>query len=581
MYASIIDSSTLAPALVVGGGPAGLAAALCLAKNGVPVKIIEKGKTPEVRARGTGLWPRTMEVFANLGVVDPFLRNGLPVNQMRAYASNGYDVLKTWDFYAIDEPTPTSPYARALLNPQDSTEAFLRDALEKYGIHVEFGTEFVDFEQDESGVTVKLLSHSSEPPVSETFRASWLLGSDGGKSAVRKRLGASFLGESENLGPMAIFGDFEMENLDRGFWHVWGNMETSQALILPLSTPPSKRWQIIFMGKNIRASESLMHGDLPVIQDMINRTTGRNDLIITKAYGLTVWSPNIRMVNAFSKDRVFLIGDAAHAHPPTGAQGMNSSVQDAHNLGWKLALVHKKLASESFLSTYNTERLPVIAEMLNLTKEISHMFRKGDADAASEDKSPPKGWTRSNKLNMMGLHCHWSPIVVDERTLFTEGGPVDVYGTAGGILRAGDRAPSAPGLVDIATQDAETTLFGLFGPAHHTALVFSSQDGDVESALLQELDAYNAIAPKDLSPLVLPVLLLPSSFQRHAAKAPAPDSIVRKLVDRDGIARGAYDIQQDDGLWVVIVRPDGVVGGIVRGSEGIKKYFSRIFNTSN
>ena len=201
---------------------------------------------------------------------------------------------------------------------------------------------------------------------------------------------------------------------------------------------------------------------------------------------------------------------------------------------------------------------------------------------------------------MLGVNCRWSPIVLDERTPWRDGEQVEAYRVPGGLLRAGDRAPDAPSLVvlpsslddnasETSTATGSTTsLFQLFGPAHHTALVFSSRDSAVERAILRDLDSHNTLAPEQL---VIPLLILPPSHSNHidssnqSLKTELESAVFKRVVDQDGYARKHYDIEQNghndhkDGhehVWVVIVRPDGVVGAIVRGSEGIENYFSEL-----
>jgi len=291
------------------------------------------------------------------------------------------------------------------------------------------------------------------------------------------------------------------------------------------------------------------------------------------------------MANKFSVGRVFIAGDAAHVHAPTGGQGLNSSVQDAFNLSWKLALAHKKLASPSLLSTYESERLPVIAEMLNVSTQILDRYKlaspaasvataTSDASAAATSTASDP-WIREGKLRQLGVNYRWSPIVVDERTPAVEGEIGDVYSTGGGVVRAGDRAPDAPGLVDV-EKDATTTLFGTFSPTSHTALVFAQQDGSIALQTVRTLASYNALTSAN-SPLVQSIVILPSALAPYSC---GPPSTSKTLVDRDGHAHKEYAITEDGPAYVVIVRPDGVVGAIVEGVSGIERYFSGVFGAS-
>ncbi|KDQ08401.1 hypothetical protein BOTBODRAFT_148729 [Botryobasidium botryosum FD-172 SS1] len=551
--------------LVVGAGPAGLTAALALAKNNVPVRIIEKNSGFEVRARGSGIYPRTLEALANLGAIDPIVENGRCVSTMRAYGPNGRDVLKTWEFAeTFSEDKPDIPYPNFLMYPQDGTEKALRDTLEKYDVRVELSTELVRFEQDDNGVTAHIVSRGTP----EVVKIDWMIGSDGGKSAVRKGLDSvSFIGETPEEG-LTIIADIHIENLDRGVWHLWSHPKGGRIIICPVY--PSPRFVFLYLLDGGEVPKEVLSGNLDEFQKMFNLATGRDDTKVSKLSFTSTWRPNIRMVDKFSVGKVFLVGDAAHIHPPTGGQGLNTSVQDAHNVSWKITLVHKKIAPPSLLSTYSEERMPVIAEMLSLaTKLYAGLYDRAAAPLA--DSSKPV-W-RERKLSGLGVNCRWSSIVLDERTARVEGEAFEAYGLPEGILRAGDRAPNAPGLADMtAADEPATTLFKFFGPAHHTALVFSPGVSEFELSIMAELNSYNSVAR-----LVVPVLLLPAGSHTRQASAQASYKIFE---DKDGHARKGYDVG-DDGTWIVIVRPDGVVGAIVKGSEGVKSYFSGIFITSD
>ena len=229
------------------------------------------------------------------------------------------------------------------------------------------------------------------------------------------------------------------------------------------------------------------------------------------------------------------------------------------NLAWKLSLVYKGLSPATLLDSYTTERLPVIAEMLNLTTGILNRFLS--------TPTIENVMKREQKMNMLGVNCRSSPIVVDE---FTQAEPVNAYGVLEeGVLVAGDRAPDATGLGLVVAQDAgrvetetETRLFDVFCPTHHTVLVFAP---DVASStdVLEVLRKY----PRDI---VRPVIVLGQGSEvTTGAKTDA-------IIDRDGHAYRAYLAVKGE-TRVVVVRPDGVVGAIVHGAEGVGAYFNKIF----
>lgn len=239
-------------------------------------------------------------------------------------------------------------------------------------------------------------------------------------------------------------------------------------------------------------------------------------------------------------------------------QGMNSSIQDAFNLGWKLALVQKGLASASLLDTYTEERLPVIAEMLKQTTEL---LNKTVSNNIAEDQS---GWKRDEILLQLGVNYRWSSIVVDEESS-SDIVKDDPYGArSGNQLHAGDRAPDAPGLVHAKGGDDSTSLFKVFGPSHHSVLIFS-QSSEQSSSILAALDTL----PKGLVRFVV--------IRRSSAPSGLDDGIKAEFLldDKKGHAYEAYRLSE--GCFVVVVRPDGVIGAIVRGRDGLERYFKGIF----
>ena len=231
---------------------------------------------------------------------------------------------------------------------------------------------------------------------------------------------------------------------------------------------------------------------------------------------------------------------------------------DSHqfNLAWKLALAAKGLAAPSLLSTYTEERLPVIAAMLEKSTLLHDAIQKADN----------AGWRRGGDLRQLGVNYRWSSIVVDERTPKPCGHQdVDPYGSGtDGSLRAGDRAPEAPGLV-LVGDGAQTSLFDVFGPSHHTVLLFNLSAELMTERLLAKMKAYPA-------GLIKTVEVFPQGMSGSRVIG-QPDVAV---VDEDGYAFAGYQVTQEHPT-IVIVRPDGYVGGIVYGLPGVEKYFTSVF----
>jgi len=299
--------------------------------------------------------------------------------------------------------------------------------------------------------------------------------------------------------------------------------------------------------------------------------TGRTDIELGTVRYVAEYRPHVRMTETFRQGRVFVAGDAAHIHSPFGGQGLNSSIQDAVNLGWKLSLVEKGVAAPSLLDSYTEERVPVIAEMLKKSTKLFNDAARAKGDGTYSEKA----WYRGGELHMLGINYRWSSIVVDERTPKEET-PGDPYGVlasgVGDVVRAGERAPDAPGLIVLrpgvgtGPQQETTSLFNIFGPSYHTALIFS--DGTEKA---EKIASHLGVYPPEL---LRKVLVYGDGIHSQATF----DNTDVSVVDRDGQAHGGYQVQKDEFL-VIIVRPDGVIGGIVRGTNGVMCYFDGVFAT--
>ncbi|MDX3661871.1 FAD-dependent monooxygenase [Streptomyces sp. ID05-26A] len=325
--------------LIIGAGPTGLTLALDLARRGVPFRIVDASPAPFAGSRGKGLQPRSMEVFHDLGVIEQVLAAGRLDLTMRAY--NGREVVREWDVHEGRHPTAERPYARTMLIAQFRVEQILRAALPR---PVEYGMPLTSFTQDDSGVTAVVGP--------ETVRAKYLVGCDGGKSFVRKELGVSFVGETHEDMRMLV-GDLRISGLDRDHWHQWGGRADRWLALCPL--PDTDLFQFQATGDG--------EPSLELYREIVRERTGRDDVVVHDATWMSLYRMNVRMVDRFRAGRVFLAGDAAHVHSPAGAQGMNTGIQDAYNLGWKLAM-------ETLLDTYESERKPVAEWLLGMTTAI-------------------------------------------------------------------------------------------------------------------------------------------------------------------------------------------------------------------
>ncbi|KIZ44020.1 MULTISPECIES: FAD-dependent oxidoreductase [Rhodopseudomonas] len=413
--------------LICGAGAAGLTLAIELARRGIPFRLIEKLDDPFRGSRGKGIQPRTQEVFEDLGILDRVVAAGGVYPKQREYRADG--TFTDSDVVEHEEATPAEPYHLRLMVPQFLTEAVMRECLLELGHRPEFGCELIGFEQDADGVTARLRGQHGE----QTVRVRWLIGADGGRSFVRQALDIGFSGKT--LGVRAIVADVELTGLGRDVWHRFaeGDMER-QISFCPLAGTDMFQLQgpIPLEGDVDLSAEGLTA--------LVAERTGRDDIRIPSVSWASAFHMNARLADRYRVGRVFLVGDAAHTHPPTGGQGLNTSVQDAYNLGWKLAAVAGG-APDALLDSYEEERRPVAAAMLGLATKLLDALKRGEM-------------RRGGDVHQLDIGYPESSLALEQPQ------------RSSGLL-AGDRAPDAP-VRGAAGQ--QTRLFEIFKGRHWTLL---------------------------------------------------------------------------------------------------------------
>ncbi|WP_164015602.1 FAD-dependent oxidoreductase [Pyxidicoccus trucidator] len=488
--------------LIVGAGPTGLTLACDLARRGSAFRIVDAAPGPFVGSRGKGLQPRTLEVLEDLGVLDAVLAAGTAYPRLRIHW-RGF-VVGRWTMIPRHAATPDVPHPDPWLVPQARTEGILRERLTALGHAVEFGTALTDFTQDDTGVSATLTRGGA----SEVVRAEYLVGADGGHSRVRKALGVGFHGTTHEEERMVV-GDVRVDGLGRDHWHVWPFAKGGMVALCPL--PGTERFQLTLQvkpgGTVLELTEAALN------QRLQDAARPGPRLRLHDASWLSVYRPNVRMVDRYRVGRVMLAGDAAHVHPPAGGQGLNTGVQDAYNLGWKLGHVLAG-ASPDLLDTYEAERLPIAAHVLGLSTKLYQGMRQNSLGSQR----------RGAETRQLGLHYRGGPLAPQ-----TDGDT--------SRLRAGDRAPDAP-CVDATGKPSR--LFEAFRGSHWTLLAFGPAHEDAPAWARSRFgDFVRAIHVR--------------------AGGTSADS--ESLLDLGGHAHRAYDAGTGA---LVLVRPDGYVGHVSR-----------------
>ncbi|SFX86626.1 FAD-dependent monooxygenase [Streptomyces atratus] len=513
--------ATTTPVLIVGSGPTGLTLACDLARRSVGVRIIDRSPEFPRSSRAKGPNPRSLEVLEDLGVVDRVLAAGSGPLPMRKYR-NGLPVADT-DPSESSHPTPDTPYAHGRLIAQWQLEEILRNRLAEYGVHVELGSEAAGLSQGPGSVTVVLADGRS-------IRARYVVGCDGGHSPVRKMLGIPFEGKTTEEQAM-VCGDVEVDGLDRGIWHQWFD-EDGAVMLCPIPGTRTGWW--FQAGPERDAAGALVPPSLESFQRLFAKHTRLPATRLSQATLLSTYRVNERLADRYRVGRVLLAGDAAHVHSVAGGLGMNTGIQDAYNLGWKLARVVEGRSDARLLDTYEEERLPVASWTLDITAERLRATLEAIRQPGGGLDSATSGDTAG-----LGLGYPWSSLSAPGSTP---------------RLRAGDRAPDAPCL-DTAT-GAPTRLFEAFAGPHFTLLGFGP---DTAEALRATEAAYG------------------DTVRAYGVGAGAP----RDLTDDAGHARTAYGVAPATAL-LVLVRPDNHVALIAPAAESgaIGDYLDRLAGTA-
>jgi 2-polyprenyl-6-methoxyphenol hydroxylase-like FAD-dependent oxidoreductase len=423
--------------LICGAGAAGLTLAIDLARRGVRLILIEQNAQPFGGSRGKGIQPRTMEIFEDLGIVDRVAAAGGPYPPQREYRADG----SSRETVMTETPpsSPAEPYAAPLMVPQFKTEGVMRERLAELGYRPQFGQRMTGFEQDADGVTARIVDGNGGE---HRLRARYLVGTDGGRSFVRHELDIPFPGKT--LGIRALVADVRLEGLDRDAWHRF-QLGTDESMVMICPLAGTDLFQI--------QGPVPLEGDVDVspaaLTALVAARTGRAGIVVHDVSWTSVYAMNARLADRYRVGRVFLAGDAAHIHPPTGGQGLNTSVQDAYNLGWKLAAVLDN-GPDTLLDTYEAERRPIAEDMLGLSTRLLDEARKG-------------AMKRNREVRQLDLNYRDSPLNLPRS-----------IGTA--QIGAGDRAPDAPCR---GHAGQPTRLFDLFRGPHWTLLGWGAQERPV------------------------------------------------------------------------------------------------------
>lgn len=515
--------------LVVGAGPVGLTMAAELARHGVGCRIVDQLAAPSPFCRAIGVTPRTLEVWDDMGVARDMIDAGLWLDGARIVV--GGTVMIDGDAAPVE-----APYGFLGL-PQHETERVLGAHVARLGIDVERGVTVAGLVPRDDGVTATL-ARPDGTRAAATFR--WVVGCDGAHSVVRHAAGIAFEGDA--FPGEFMLGDVRIDwDLPRGraALTLQPVADAPPDMFIAIPLPEPQRYRVSTLAPPTADPGGTDHGiqstrpgptlaELQAIADRL--VVGR--CVLSDLRWSSIFRISMRLASTYRAGRMLLAGDAAHIHPPTGGQGMNTGIQDAYNLAWKLALVARGAAAPALLDGYDAERRPVGAAVVAATR------------AASENIHRERGVDRLAESQL--LVGYRDGAWVRDDAVANAAGP-----------RAGDRAPDATGLRrhDVAFP---LRLHDVLRVPEHVLLVVAPADGAAAADALASLSL-----PADGIPLRRVAITGIVTAERYG---------VGVLHDAGGNVAARWG----GGAW--LVRPDGYVGwrGPTPAHPGLRAYLARL-----
>lgn len=535
--------------LVVGAGPVGLAVAVELARRDIACRIIDANIGPATTSRALGTQARTIEVLGFMGVPPGAL---VPSSRIRAMIV--HDGPKQVARVPLLSGRSDRTYDGLLIMAQSDTERVLLVRLAALGVGVERRTALVGLTQDARGATALL----DGPDGAETVRARFVVGSDGFRSGVRRMLGIPFAGDAYPQG--FALADVRIDwDVPRDEARAWLHPD---GLFAALPLPEPGTWRLIadVPAREPVAATPVVHGitgegsggpaiDLGFFQRLFVDRTGNRDATLSDPTWLSNFRISRRMAERYRDGRCFIAGDAAHVHSPVGGQGLNTGIQDAANLGWKLALAANGHAAPGLLDTYGAERMPIARGVLEGTDLGMRMItaanpavrRLRDLALPRLAALPGARGMFAEQVSELGVNYRRSPLSVDAI------GAVRLP-IVPGVPRAGDRAPQATFLA--LPQRTPGSIFDLIAAGGWTLLLLADPARAVESARTLAPLAIEARA--HLGDYVRPFVVLPPGLPEDARPR-----LVSALEDDRGEVRARYGA---GGAAAILIRPDGYVG---------------------
>lgn len=451
------------PVLIVGAGPTGLMMACELERHDIPFRIIDKKPGLTQGSNATWIQTRTLEIFDAIGIVDRFLKIGHRCEAINFYA-NG-KALVNIPLTQID-----STYPFILMLPQSETERLLNEKLKESNIRVERSLELVNIKQTNNGVVSTIQLPDGD---TENITSDWVIACDGANSTVREKCKISFPGE--DLPEQFMVADAKMSSfLPANEIHVFfdkGTIFPEKGTLLSAFPWGSKEYRL---SANLYLDSPRQSFTEQEVREVVAERTYGNYIVDTVSWISPFWIHS-KIVAQMQQGSIFLAGDAAHIHSPAGGQGMNTGIQDAFNLAWKLALVIKRKANGSLLNSYQLERFPIVKNIVNQTDFYTNMvlfdksfFSKLKKFSHNLLEHPQLSKKISEKLTQVDIH-YKSPVINYEEKP-KEKSP-----------QQGERAP------DVTINDSKKLYEHLSNSMHNILLFAGNNPAEADLEKIKEL----------------------------------------------------------------------------------------------
>ncbi len=526
--------------VIIGAGPTGLMAAALLARCGLRTRILDKSEQPAHESRAFGLQAKSLELLLSLGLAERFLDRGVMATGAQIYVDGKQAAELNFD----DIGRQDTPYSFLLMVPQSEIEALLVEDLKEHGLEVERGRRVTAIEQSSQSVVARYVDGSGSEG---SLSAAYAIGADGAHSIVRRSLGLRFEGAPypQNM----LLADCKIDwPLDYSHFKLFLK-ENHFAVYLPLRGKNICR-VVAMIPSDVADAPTGIEGQgsspttLAEVQAVFAAAVGL-DVTLSDATWLTRYRVHHRGVDRYRVGRVFVAGDAAHIHSPAGGQGMNTGLQDAANLVWKLALVMRGHAPPGLLDTYNDERRPVGEHVLRYTDKLfSNMVTQTGWKSALRNRLVPlfagmiskSGMMRARAfhfISQLGIRYYDSPWVRDASSA-----AAPREWTTG--LTAGHRAPNAAIARGV-------DLFSLIGGYRFHVLALSrlSLDGEEIAKLTDSLISLPRSLGLELTPHLVTHSLIGRDPRIHRAES--------------GQIFAAYGVSPESPRALFLIRPDGYI----------------------